>query len=183
MVWSAPMTAVANSVFTAAQFNTFVRDNLNETAPAKATTAGGYFVADGTNSIVERETSGATDLDSGTTTSTSFTDLDGPALVGPSLTITTGSQALVYYHCQCSNSGAGSARAAVDVTGASTIPTADNRSILVGGTAGTTVGAATTVLYTSGLALTPGSNTFTMKYRVSSGTGTFDDRRLIVFPL
>ena len=33
------MTAVSGSVYTAAQFNTFVRDNLNETAPAKATTA------------------------------------------------------------------------------------------------------------------------------------------------
>src|SRR5690606_12967068 len=44
MAWSAPMTAVSGSVFTAAQFNQFVRDNLNETAPARATTAGAHFV-------------------------------------------------------------------------------------------------------------------------------------------
>lgn len=177
------MTAVANSVFTAAQFNQFVRDNLNETAPAKATAAGGYFVATGINAITERRGTGATDLNAGDTTSTSYTDLDAPAAVGPSVTVTTGSQALVFYHCQNSNSGAGSARASVEVTGASSIAGADNRSIAVFGVAGVAIGAGTAVLYASGLALTPGSNTFTMKYRVSSGTGNFDDRRLTVFPL
>jgi hypothetical protein len=58
VTWSAPMTAVANSTFTAAQFNQYVRDNLNETAPAKATSAGSYFVADGVNSIAERTPNG-----------------------------------------------------------------------------------------------------------------------------
>lgn len=183
MAWTAPMTAVANSVFTAAQFNQFVRDNLNATAPAKATAAGGYFVADGINSIVERRVSSAIDLDAGTTVSTSYTDLDGPAAVGPAVTLTTGSQAMVAYHCQVSNSGAGSARATVEVSGASSIAGADNRSIAVFGVAGVSVGGGTTVHYASGLALTPGSNTFTMKYRVSSGTGNFDDRRIIVMPL
>ena len=48
------MTAVASSVFTAAQFNTFIRDNLNETSPAKATTAGAYFTVSGTNLRVGR---------------------------------------------------------------------------------------------------------------------------------
>jgi hypothetical protein len=183
MAWTAPMTAVSGSVFTAAQFNQFVRDNLNETAPAKATTAGQYFVADGANSITARQVVGATDLNSGSTTGTSFGDLDGPALVGPSVTLTTGSQALVYYHTQATNSGAGSARASVEVTGATSIATADNRSVATFGSADNGLGAGTTVLYSDGLALTPGSNTFTMKYRVSSGTGTFDDRRLIVMPL
>lgn len=183
MAWSAPMTAVANTVFTAAQFNQFVRDNLNETAPAKATAAGGYFVADGVNSIAERHAAGATDLNSGTTTSTSFANLDAPAVAGPAVTVTTGSQALVFYHCQNSNSGAGSARAGVEVSGASSIAPADNRTVLIGGSAGVNLGAGTLVLYASGLALTPGSNTFTMKYRVSSGTGTFNDRRLIVVSL
>lgn len=177
------MTAVAGSVFTAAQFNQMIRDNLNETAPAKATQAGEYFVADGANSITPRQITGATDLNQGTTTSTSFTDLDGPAAVGPSVTLTTGSQALVFYHAQCLNSGAGSARASVEVSGASTIATADNRSIATFGIADNGLGASTVVHYAAGLALTPGSNTFTMKYRVSSGTGTFDDRRLIVMPL
>lgn len=184
MVWSAPMTAVANSIFTAAQFNQFVRDNLNETAPALATAAGGYFVADGVNSIAERRVSGQIDLDSGTTTSTAvFADLDAPAAIGPTITTTTGTQALVFTHCQMINTGTGSCRAGVEVSGATTIAAALNRSISVGGTTGTFISAGTTVFYASGLALTPGSNTFTMKYRVGSGTGTFSDRRLIVMPL
>ena len=64
MAWTAPMTAVANAVFTAAQFNTHVRDNLLETAPAKATTTGGYFVATGTNTIVQRVASVASNASS-----------------------------------------------------------------------------------------------------------------------
>src|SRR3546814_19340432 len=75
MAWTAPMTAVANTVFTAAQFNQHVRDNLNETAPAKATAAGGYFVATGVNAIAQRIADGNTDTNTGTTTSTTYTDL------------------------------------------------------------------------------------------------------------
>lgn len=179
MAWSAPMTAVANSTFTAAQFNQFVRDNLNETAPAKATSAGSYFVASGVNSIAERTPNLAGILTSETTTSTTMTDL---ATFGPSVTVTTGPYALVLTHCQVENSGAGSAYAGVEVTGASSIAPALNRAINVFNAPAVRVGAGTAVLYHGSLALTPGSNTFTMKYRVSSGTGTFADRRIIVMP-
>lgn len=180
MAWSAPMTAVANSVFAAAQFNQYVRDNLNETAPAKATSAGSYFAVDGLNSIAERTPSTEGILTSETTTATSFANL---ATVGPSVTVDTGPYALVLTHCQVENSGAGSAYAGVEVTGASSIAPALNRAINVFNSAGTRVGAGTAVLYAGGLLLTPGSNTFTMKYRVSSGTGTFADRRIVVMPL
>jgi len=183
MAWTAPMTAVSGSVFTAAQFNQMIRDNLNETAPAKVTSAGQYVVADGANSIVARGVVDGSDLNSGTTASTTFADLDGPAAVGPQVTLLTGTQALVFYHVQAVNSSTGGARASVEVTGASSIATADNRSIATFGSVDNGIGASTTVFYTGGLALTPGLNTFTMKYRVSSGTGTFDDRRLIVMPL
>lgn len=180
MAWTAPMTAVANTVFSAAQFNQHVRDNLNETAPAKATAAGSYFVADGVNSIAERAPQSDSVLTSQTTTSTSFTDL---ATLGPTITANTGPYALVFTHCQVSNSGAGSAYAGVNVSGASSIAPALNRSINLIGAAGATLGAGTAVLYAGSIALTPGSNTFTMQYRVSSGTGTFADRRIIVMPL
>jgi hypothetical protein len=177
MVWSAPMTAVANTVFSAAQFNTFVRDNLNETAPAKSTTASAHFVVSGVNEISERITDGTIVLTSQTTGSTSFTDL---ATIGPSVTVDTGPHALVLTHCQLSNSGAGVSYAGVEVTGASSVAPALNRSINAFNSAG--VGAGTAVWYSGGLTLTPGSNTFTMKYKVSSGTGTFADRRIIVVP-
>lgn len=180
MAWSAPMTAVANSTFTAAQFNQFVRDNLNETAPAKAVSAGSYFAVDGLNSIAERTPNLATVLDIQTTGSTTFADL---ATVGPTVTVDTGPYALVLTHCQLENSGAGSAYAGVAVSGASSIAPALNRSINIFNSANTRIGAGTAVLYAGGLLLTPGSNTFTMKYLVSSGTGTFADRRIIVMPL
>jgi hypothetical protein len=176
------MTAVANTVFTAAQFNQFVRDNLNETAPAKATAAGGYFVATGVNEIAQRQIGGATDLDSGTTTNSTFTDLDAPANVGPTVTVTTGARAILFYHCELSASGSGAARMSVEVSGASSIAPALNRSIGITNAAGVTIGVGNAVLFAGGVALTPGSNTFTAKYRVSAGTGTFSNRRLIVLP-
>ena len=174
------MTAVANTTFTAAQFNQHVRDNLNETAPAKATSAGSYFVADGVNSIAERTPNVDSVLTPQTTASTSFTDL---STVGPTVTATTGPYALVLTHCQVENDGLGSAYAGVEVTGASSHAAALNRAINTFNAPNVRVGAGTAVLYAGSLALTPGSNTFTMKYRVSSGTGTFGDRRLIVMPL
>lgn len=175
MAWTAPMTAIAGSVFTAAQFNTFVRDNLAETAPAKALNPGGHFVTSATNQIVERVPIAAVDTAAGNTTSTSFTDLDPPQVAGPAVTVTMGSYALVWVHASCSNSGTGSARAAYEVSGATSIAGADNRGIGIAGITGGTVICSGVHLHTD---LTPGSNTFTMKYRVSASTGTFGSRRI-----
>lgn len=183
MAWTAPMTAVANTTFTAAQFNQHVRDNLNETAPALATTAGSHFAATGVNAIAERQTQGATDLNNATTTSTTFTDLDAPGAIGPTVTVETGPSALVIVQAQLSNDGAGSSRMAYAVSGATTIAAADNRGTGIFGTAGIALIASSVALHFGGLALTPGSNTFTAKYRVSSGEGTFTQRRIVVFPL
>ncbi|MEU9323178.1 hypothetical protein AB0D91_05100 [Streptomyces canus] len=177
MAWSAPMTAVASSVFTAAQFNTFLRDNLNETAPAKATTSGAYFTVSGTNEITERIPATVNTLVAETTTSTSYTDL---TTIGPTVTVDTGPNALVLVHGSLENTGAGSSRMAYDISGASTIAAADNRGIGVFGTAGTGIVSSGVALHTD---LTPGTNTFTAKYRVASGTGTFQSRRIVVFPL
>lgn len=171
------MTAVASSVFTAAQFNTFLRDNLNETAPAKASTSGAHFAVSGTNEISERLSKTASVLTSETTTSTSFTNL---ATVGPEVTVTTGPYALVVVHGSCENTGAGASRMAYEVSGATSIAAADNRGIAAFGVAGAGALASGVALHTD---LTPGSNTFTAKYRVASGTGTFVSRRIVVFPL
>lgn len=180
MAWSAPFTAVANTVYTAAQFNQFVRDNLNETAPAKATSAGSHFVADGVNSIAQRTCTTDTVLTVEQTMATSFADL---ATFGPSVTVTTGPFAWVFIHTQLENTGGGSTFAGVEVSGATSISGALNRSVNLRGAAGVRLGASTFMLFEGGLILTPGSNTFTMKYRVSSGEGTFGDRRLSVIPL
>lgn len=169
------MTAVSNSVFTAAQFNQFVRDNLNETAPAKATQAGSHFVGTGVNSIAERL--GQSDLITTlqTTTSTSYTDL---ATVGPSFTTTTGPLAWVFLYNSSLNSGSTASLMSYTVSGASSVSAQDAQSIGVSGTNGGRFGA---VFLQSGL--TAGSNTFTCKYRVGGGTGTYADRRIAVFPL
>jgi hypothetical protein len=172
------MTAVANSTFTAAQFNAYVRDNLNETAPAKATAAGSYFVATGVNSIAERRGLSGADLASGTTTSTTYTDLTG-ASVGPSVSVVHGPNVLVIVRGSVENSGAGSARMGYAISGANSLAAADNRGIHVFGGAGVNVGCSDASFLGS---LTPGTSTFTAKYRVSSGTGTFSARRLLVIP-
>lgn len=178
MAWTAPMTFVAHTPLTAAQLNTHLRDNLLETAAAKASEQGGYFVTDAENRIVERigrrQTIGAT----GTTTSTSYTDLDGTT-VGPTVTVQTGELALVSWSCQLSNSGSGTSRATVDVTGTTTIPGTDGRALTNQSGAGNTAQSAHVVFYDD---LSAGENTWEMKYRVSSGTGTFSARRLIVLP-
>lgn len=172
------MTAVAGSVYTAAQFNTFVRDNLNETAPAKATTLGGYFVTTSLNEVAERIGQRQTIVTSETTSSTSFTDL---ATVGPEVTVTTGELALVLWGAQMVNDTTDTTvRASVDVTGASTIAASDVRALSYQtSSAGSLFQGSHVVFYDD---LTPGSNTFTMKYRVGAGTGTFLRRRLIVLP-
>jgi hypothetical protein len=170
------MTAVANTVFTAAQFNQFVRDNLNETAPAKATTAGSHFASTTLNAIAERVSAAAIVATSQTTTSTTYVDL---ATVGPSVTVTTGPQAWVaIYNANVHSTGAASALMAFEVSGATSIAANDNVSIGTGTTVGSRAGAKFLIT-----GLTPGANTFTCKYRVGAGTGTYVDRRIAVFPL
>lgn len=178
MAWSAPMTAVANSTFTAAQFNQFVRDNLNETAPAKATGSSGYFVGNGVNSIAERRAMSAADLTSGTTTATTYGNLTGSG-IGPTITVDTGPAALIIVRCSAENSGGGSSRMAYDISGATSLAAADNRGVGFFGAAGGNINASDASLVST---LTPGSNTFTARYRVSSGTGTFTSRRILVLP-
>lgn len=176
MAWTAPMTAIAGSVFTAAQFNTFIRDNLAETAPAKATTPGAHFAVSDTNQIAERIGARAEVLTSETTTSTSYTDL---ATVGPQVTVTTGPSALVYVHGSLQNSGTSSSRMAYVVSGASSIAEQDNRGIGSGGDSAVFSLQSGVHFHTD---LTPGVNTFKAVYRVAGGTGTFLSRRIGVIP-
>lgn len=173
------MTAVANSVFTAAQFNTHVRDNLNESAPAKATTAGRIFVATGANAIAERQIATATVATSQSTTTTSYTDL---TTVGPSQAVTTGANAIALISSEIASDTSGARSfVGVAVSGATTVAASDDDCLRYqAASAFNSHRGTTAVMFTS---LTPGSNTFTMKYRVDSGTGTFQRRRLIVIAL
>jgi hypothetical protein len=179
VAWTTPLTAVANSALTAAQWNASVRDNLLETAPAKATTAGRLFVSTGANAIAQREITTATVNTQETTTSTSYVDL---ATVGPQVTVTTGTRALVMWAAQMKNaSSSTSTRAAVDVSGATTIAAADTDDIIIDGLAANNeIRCSMFKLYTT---LTAGSNTFKVQYKVGGGTGTFLDRQICVIAL
>lgn len=179
MAWTAPMTAVANAAFTSAQFNLHVRDNLNETAVAKATTQGGYFVTTALNSIVERLPVVASIASAESTTSTSFTDL---ATVGPTVTTTTGPTALVLVTAQMSNNTAGViSRAGFEVSGATTVAAAEVFSLAYeSGAANDSMQASFSIIYSG---LTSGSNTFAMKYKSqTAGTASFSNRRISVIP-
>jgi len=178
MTWTVPMTAVAGAVYTAAQWNTSIRDNLNETAVAKASSASGYSVVSGYNRLAQRATAVATNNGTETTDSTSYTDLEADP--GPTVTVLTGAGAIVSVFGSGRTTGGTAAWVSFEVSGASSIEASDTYAVqfhvtgsdiwLAGGS--------------FGIALTPGLNTFTMKYRVSSsGTGTFSTRKLSVIPL
>lgn len=172
------MTAVANSVFTAAQFNTFVRDNLNETAPAKSTTTSSHFVGNGVNSIVERISDETSVSAAETTTSTSYTDL---ATAGPTVTVTTGTTAIVFFRAGMENSGANAGSfMAFEISGATAGAAADVSSINIAGLAAASRARIGTAYMLN--SLTAGVNTFTAKYKVSANTGTFTQRQLAVMP-
>jgi len=111
------------------------------------------------------------------TTSTSYADL---STVGPSVTLTTGTSALVTISAVCDNDtgtlGSELTYMGVAVSGASTVAASDNYSTehRLGPNL---ISVSTTFLLTG---LTAGSNTFTSKYRVSGSRGRFRKRTITV---
>ena len=160
MSWTAPRTWVTGEVVTAALLNTHVRDNLidldRRTSPNEATVNTGQ-----------------------TTSSLSYTDL---ATVGPAVTQTIGStgKALVALYASLMNTTNNYALAGYAVSGASVVAAADLSALQHGSSVAIRAGA---VLLQLGL--TPGSNTFTMKYRKDAGAGVsdFTGRRIAVTAL
>lgn len=179
MAWTTPLTAVANTALTAAQWNASVRDNLLTTPAALATTAGRWFVTTGANAVAERAILNNTVATSETTSSTSYTDL---TTTGPLAAVVTGTQAMAFVSVRLSNQTAGAqALVGCAVTGASAVAASDNDCVRTLSDAVNSMIRATTCVYYAGL--TAGSNTFTMKYRVSANTGTFSERSLTVMGL
>jgi hypothetical protein len=134
------------------------------------------------DALNQRNNHTATVATSQTTTSTTYADL---ATVGPTVSsLTTGTFALVVLTAFMSNSGAGNTSLMTfDVSGATTLTHA-------GGSVDTLSLSTVSDIANAGrrfsavypVTLTAGSNTFTAKYRVSAGTGTFIDRNIIVIP-
>jgi len=112
-----------------------------------------------------------------TTTSTSYTDLP---TVGPAVTLLTGTAALVIVTAEVDTTGAGIVpRMGFAISGATTVAATDVWGIKVDAGAAALLQLSFTVLVQN---LTPGTNIFTAKYRVVSGTGTFLNRGLTVWP-
>jgi hypothetical protein len=114
------------------------------------------------------------------TTSTTYVDL---ATV-TSVTVTTGTSAFCVWHAACANGSANvGVYVSVAVSGASTVAATDNITNLIqtpSSNIGVYIPMSSGHIFTG---LTAGSNTFTMKYRTSSGTATFDTRGIQVITL
>ena len=120
----------------------------------------------------------ATVATSQTTTSTSYTDL---ATSGPAVTLTTGTKALVIITCASANTDINrTCLMSYAVSGATTIAASDSVASV-----NQNSGQTSTMRYSlaSVPTLTAGSNTFTAKYAVNAGTGTFWDREIFVINL
>jgi len=180
--WTTFPTLTDGQILTGAHMQ-LVRDNFAETAPAKATAAGQIPVSTGANSIAMRvPTSAHLSTSDTTTTVATFGDLS--STVGPAVTVTTGTQALVIYTSYMANSASiGGALMSYAVSGASTIAASlTNAARQVAGAATGSSERWSTVSFQSGL--TPGSNTFTTKYTTATGgTASFFERELTVIPL
>lgn len=155
MAWSAPMTMTTGYILSAADWNREVRDNFLALQPVSATVA------------TAQSGASATPADLGT--------------VGPQITLQTGSAVTVLVSAlMWNNTANGQSYAGVAVSGATTRAASSEEALrmseAVAGQAGQQ--GATRAARITGL--TPGTNTFTMKYWVSGGTGTFQSRELQV---
>jgi hypothetical protein len=176
------MTFTAGSVLTAAQLNQQLRDNMLETSPAKATAGGQIFVSTSANTIEARVPRQSFVSAAQATTSAAYGDL---ATVGPTVAnITTGTQAIVIVSAKCETSLGFTGFMSHAVSGATVIAATDNNAFANRSQAGANphIRASAVELVTG---LTPGVQTFTAKYRVSTAPNAaqFENRALMVIPL
>lgn len=178
MAWSAPITWVGGQVPTAAILNAQIRNNMLETMPAKATQEGQIFVGNGPNSITTRIPDAARLNVFESTTSATYTDL---ATVGPSVTATHGSYVVIFWSCLVQNSVANAdSYMSWTMSGANTRAADDVWSIRQDGVPATNPWRFGSVDVLTNL--TPGTTTFTAKYRRDTGTADFTDRFIGVIP-
>jgi len=178
MTWVKNLAFTSGDLLTAAQLNQ-IADNLEETAPGKTTGNNTYIVATGPNSVAEREPVRDIQNNAATTTSQRYGDLDvgEPA---PTITAITGTAVLICFAARISNTTNGTRnRVSYNITGATSKPAANNRSIVHESVDGYQTRPALVVFDPR---LTPGTNTFTLQYMCSGGTMTAANRRLVVVP-
>jgi len=170
------MTAVAGRVFTASQYNTFLRDNLLETEAAKATGYGQAFAATGRNAIAARQISEASVSTSETLYYAAYANM---TTVGPAVTATTGTSALVICTSLIGAPSGYYAYHSYAVSGATTRDASDAGCTNWRATGSDQVRGSAVDLCTG---LTPGVNTFTSRYKAPQGLVTFMYRSILVWP-
>ena len=111
------------------------------------------------------------------TTSTTYADL---ATAGPDVTLAVGPLGVAIVSVSGETwdsivSGIAQPYASFSCSGANTVSPSDANALGVWSSDGTQIAASKTVVLTG---LTPGSTTFTMKYRVTDSTGTFKNRQI-----
>lgn len=173
------MTAVAGNIFKASEFNTYVRDNLMETGPALAQELGNgyFFVTTGENSLSPSAIRMSSVNTEETTTSTTYTDLTtvGPTLAG----MNVNSKVLLSFGARLSNNpGVTISRMSVEWSNDSGVVGAASDTRAVSNSAVNPYQIGTSIVVDTA----PGTYTFTCKYRVTGGTGTFHYRNLSIFP-
>lgn len=157
MAWTGFPTWVVGQVSTASDWNTYVAANMAFLAGVAA------------NQVATQQSSA----------STSYTDL---STVGPAVTLVTGANAIVAVGSNIENANLSvNTYMSYAVSGASTVAANDQWSVAWGPNVASGYWSMSFVSFQTGL--TPGSNTFTAKYRCSGGTGFWAQRYLVVWPL
>lgn len=182
MAWTAPKTFVANFALSAAELNIYLRDNMLEMVANKCTASnlGWYPIVTDPNTLTMRERADAAITTNEDTSSTEYGDLDTQ---GPSVTVTTGSAVMVLLSMQSSNTTTNaSCRMSFQIGGATERDPSDNYAVvqMTNSVASGHIEQWSAAVWANGL--TDGENTFTAKYRVGAGTGSFAVRRITVMP-
>ena len=181
MAWSTPPTYTSGNVLTAAQMNA-ISANLNETAPAKATTSTSFFVGSAANAIQEREFQVARVTTPETTPSTSYTEL----ATQQRITVSSGPVALVIITGRLFVGTAGEiALCSVVVSGSSSIAADDSYALMQqSSSVNYRIRASAVTLFTAAnMGLNGGSNLWKAVYKTTAGTLTAADRELVIMPM
>ncbi len=126
------------------------------------------------NDLVERNWDRGLISTSENTTSTSYTDL---TTTGPTVSsLSSTSNVIVVVTATTNNSGGSNNYMSFAISGDATLAADDSRALLV---SSTSIQASSAVFTVTGVT---GSCTYTAKYRVSGGTGTWSNRYIVVVP-
>jgi hypothetical protein len=186
MAWTSPMTAIAGELFTAAEYNLYVRDNFLEMAASinddLSNNRGGFFSVEASHRLKQRFPGAKVVTDSHNIKiyQTTFVDVQS---AGPFVTVKTGSRALVCISAEMMNrTNNAQASASFEVSGATKIKASDNWRITHDGVDASKWSRQGAWRMVDNL--NPGLNTFRMKYRTGNlGPVYFRRREIVVIPL